>query len=96
MVKQVITVVHIGDVEPVRAAAVLAAVVAEHAAVRVWLARARLTEASQDGLAFPPAAPAWRRQEQRFREARTGWLCWWVPTTFISATPITACYKCLL
>jgi hypothetical protein len=29
-----------------------------------------------DGLVFRPAARAVHKQEQRFREAKTEWLCW--------------------
>ena len=52
-----------------------AAAVAEHVAARVWLARA-YSLAAGDGLVFGPADRAVREQVQRFREAKTEWLCW--------------------
>ena len=52
----------------------LGVVAAEYVAVRVWLARAYFPAGG--GLAFRPAARAARKQERRFRVAKTEWLCW--------------------
>ena len=69
-----------------------AAVAVEHAAGRVLLARA-YSVAVGGGLAFRPAARAVHKQEQRFREAKTEWLCWIYLTAFIRVTsvPSNAC-----
>jgi len=53
----------------------LAAAVAEHAVVGGWLALACCV-AAEDGLVVGPAARAERKQEQRFRAAKTELLCW--------------------